>query len=360
MDLQQPDQQQPETLAPPTNFHPAELPAIPEKPTLRRFFFGDDGLRAGWSLLLFILIAAALGFLNLFLVKHFHIFPPRPKPVPGGPVREELFLRSLIGESMGLAIFILAALIMSLIERRPFRRYGFTHRRFLPDLVTGLFWGLLALSALVGTLFATHHLVFDATLLHGAPALTFGLKWLLFFFVVGLSEEFQTRGYIQYTVSRGVAGIARTMDANFRHSHAVGFWVSAFIFSVLLFMAGHLGNPGETLPGILAVGLAGTTFAFSLWRTGSLWWAIGFHTAWDWAQSFLYGVPDSGTMAQGHLFATHPTGAPLLSGATTGPEGSLFVLPTLLLVCLIIHLTLPRRAYFLTPDQRPVPPSEEL
>ena len=106
------------------------------------------------------------------------------------------------------------------------------------------------------------------------------------------------------------------------------------------------------------MGLAGAVFAFSLYRTGSLWWAIGFHTSWDWAQSFLYGVPDSGTMVQNHLYATHPFGNPLLSGATTGPEGSLLVLPTLLLVALVIHLTLPRRDYSLTPDQSPPPASE--
>ena len=332
---------------------PQPILTTPPKPTLRRLFYGDDGLRAGWSLLLFLLITAALGFAVTFLVKHFHLSPPQPKQKPGDPPRELPFLHSLIGECIGFCIFLIPAFVMSLVEKRPFRRYGFTARRALPDVLAGLFWGLLALSALVGTLFFTHHLAFDARLLNGSAIITFGLEWLLGFFVVGLSEEFTTRGYIQYTVSRGVAGIARTMNPTFRHSHAVGFWVSAFLFSVLLFMAGHLANPGETLPGILAVGLAGTTFAFSLYRTGSLWWAIGFHAAWDWAQSFLYGVPDSGTMVQGHLFATHPLGAPLLSGGTTGPEGSIFVLPTLLLVCAVIHFTLPRRQYFLTPDQSP-------
>jgi hypothetical protein len=80
----------------------------------------------------------------------------------------------------------------------------------------------------------------------------------------------------------------------------------------------------------------------SLWRTGSLWWAIGFHTSWDWAQSFLYGVPDSGLIAQYHLLATHPVGKPILSGGSTGPEGSIFIVAILVLISLIILFTLPR------------------
>ncbi len=83
-------------------------------------------------------------------------------------------------------------------------------------------------------------------------------------------------------------------------------------------------------------------FCLSLWRTGSLWWAIGFHTSWDWAQSFLYGVADSGIIAQHHLLATHPAGKSLLSGGATGPEGSIFVLAILTLIAVIILFTLPR------------------
>lgn len=83
---------------------------------------------------------------------------------------------------------------------------------------------------------------------------------------------------------------------------------------------------------MFAVGLFGLTFIFSLWRTGSLWWAIGAHTSWNWAQSFLYGVRDSGNMIRYHLLASRPIGKPLLSGGTTGPEGSIFVLPTLALL----------------------------
>jgi hypothetical protein len=158
--------------------------------------------------------------------------------------------------------------------------------------------------------------------------------------LVGLLEEYLTRGYLQYTLTRGLAGIYQAAFKT-RHSEALGFWTAAVIFSIL-FGLSHSSNPGESPIGELAAGLAGLVFCFSLWRTGSLWWAIGFHTSWDWAQSFLYGVADSGLMVQHHLLATHPVGKPILSGGATGPEGSIFIIAILALISVIILFTLPR------------------
>ena len=70
------------------------------------------------------------------------------------------------------------------------------------------------------------------------------------------------------------------------------------------------------------------------------------HTAWDWGQSFLFGVADSGIMVQHHLLATHPQGKPLLSGGTTGPEGSILVVGVLAVGSLIVFFTLPRGRYY--------------
>lgn len=90
--------------------------------------------------------------------------------------------------------------------------------------------------------------------------------------------------------------------------------------------------------GLLNVFITGILFSYALWRTGSLWWGIGMHMTWDWSQSFLYGVPDSGLLSIGRLFQTHPTGNPLLSGGPAGPEGSLLAWPVLLLLFLAIRL----------------------
>jgi hypothetical protein len=163
-----------------------------------------------------------------------------------------------------------------------------------------------------------------------------------------LLEEYLTRGYVQYTLTRGLAGLYQLVFKT-RHSKALGFWTSALILSIL-FGLGHGKNPGESPIGLLSAGLAGLVFCFSLWRTGSLWFAIGLHTSWDWGQSFLYGVADSGLMAQHHLFGTHPVGKPILSGGATGPEGSVFILAILAVFALIIVFTTPRARYGEIPE----------
>ena len=323
-----------------------DVDSLIPRPKLHRLFFGDDGLRAGWSIGL---------FLSQFTLIWIFFFSGANSAIPIE------ITPSLVVFSEGLPFFLIAiaALLMSLLERRPFARYGLTRKRMLPDFAAGLAWGLLVLSLLIGALWLAHAIRFSGVLLRPEAALFFGAKWAVAFLFVGLSEEFLFRGYLQFTLSRGIAGIVRTLSPRSPHSHAIGFWLTAFVLSGCVFAATHISNDGETPAGILAVGIAGAVFAFSLWRTGSLWWAIGFHSAWDWAQSFLYGTPDSGSLSQGRLLASHPLGARLLSGGSDGPEGSLLVIPTLLLVALVIHLTLPRRDYTLTADQAPPQPLEQ-
>ncbi|MGA7220152.1 MAG: CPBP family intramembrane glutamic endopeptidase [Candidatus Sulfotelmatobacter sp.] len=242
-----------------------------------------------------------------------------------------------------MVITVLVTWIMSKIERRPNSAYGLGGRNGVKYFFSGLAWGIVCLSLLIMVLWKAGFLVIDNRLLFGPDIFRYGAIWLLGFLLVGLLEEYLTRGYLQYTLTRGLAGVYQWAFKT-RHSMALGFWTSAVIFSIL-FGLGHGKNPGESPIGLLSAGLAAMVFCFSLWRTGSLWWAIGFHTSWDWGQSFLYGVADSGTMVQHHLLHTHPVGKPLLSGGTTGPEGSIFILGVLALVAVIIIVTLPRSEY---------------
>ena len=132
-------------------------------------------------------------------------------------------------------------------------------------------------------LWKTHLLAFDSAHLHGFTAWKYGLAWLLMFIFTGIFEESLLRGYLQYTLTRGI-----------------GFWWGALLMSIL-FGAIHGHNQGESPVGLFSAGAVGLVFCISLWYTGSLWWAIGFHAAWDWAQTFFYGTPDSGMVARGHF-----------------------------------------------------------
>src|SRR5262249_36073114 len=109
----------------------------------------------------------------------------------------------------------------------------------------------------------------------------------------------------------------------------IGFWPAALLLSAY-FGYNHYGNPEQTWLGAVNAGAGGLLFCLFRRKTGDLWMAIGFHTAWNWAESFLYGVANSGRTVPGQLLHSTASGPAWLSGGTVGPEGSL--LCTLLLI----------------------------
>jgi len=301
-----------------------------------RIFFGPDGLRAGWALLVAVVIFCALYFAIGYVLRVAHLGPhEQASPTPGAVLYSE-----------GILFLIVAATtwIMSHIENRPASTYGLGGRSRLSFLIIGALWGLLLLSLLVFALNRSGFLVIDARLLRGSDILLYALAWTPAFLVVALFEEYLFRGYLLFTLTRGFAGLYRRIGSTSR-SAVLGFWTAALIISFGFGLV-HSSNTGESPIGLFSAALISIVFCLSLWRTGSLWWAIGFHAAWDWAESFLYGVADSGVSVRFHLLATHPTGSALLSGGATGPEGSLFVIPIAVLTALVIALTLRDKAAY--------------
>ena len=328
---------------------PSEAPLADQPtayPASSPVFFGRFGLRAGYGIAIFVVAVifimafaqicaiAASGQMGQIMAARSYAQAHPQAPHPPLAIRFTPIMPLIMDGVTFAALFGLGALF-SRAERRPLRSYGVGSYR-LADLVPGAAWGLAIMAALIAVLRAGHWLVFDGQNVHGAAILTYGAAWLAAFFCVGLSEEYTFRGYVQFTLMRGVWGLAERLSAT--HTRAFAFWIAATFWSAM-FGVVHMGNGGENAFGLLQVFLAGITFAYALWRTGSLWWGIGFHMTWDWAQSFLFGVADSGNISIGRLFVTHPQGRPLLSGGTDGPEGSIFATVALLLTIAVIRFT---------------------
>jgi membrane protease YdiL (CAAX protease family) len=287
----------------------------------RSIFVGSAGIRAGWSAAIFMAIVFALSFIARLILAALHL-----RGMFGGG---ELPPTGLLASHGPFIVVVgIATFIMSRIEGKPFLSYGFVGPDKLARFLWGLLSGFVALSALIGILALGHLIVFDKVALSGAPALGYAIAWLVGFMIVGIAEETMFRGYLLFTLSRGL---------NF-------FW-AAVIMSIF-FGAIHSTNAGETPVGVFSAGVIGFVFCFSIWLTGSLYWAIGIHAAWDWAQSYLFGVADSGLRVQYHLLETHPAGNIWLSGGATGPEGSVFVFLIMLLVALGLYLTWGRTPAF--------------
>jgi uncharacterized protein len=332
----------------------SRLPSI-----VRYVFLGAEGLRPGWGLLAFALVFYSLVQAGFFAAAHLQPLPGAEAGKPEGP-RSMLPVEALMGLST-----LGATWVMAKVERRRMGSYGFGGGRKAGLFAAGFLWGVAFLGLLVGALWKAGLLGFEGRLLFGADVLRYGLVWVVGFVLVGWFEESLMRGYLQITLARGLAslyemvlgvggrvfGLGLAAGAEpcsgsevmvTERAKAVGFWTAA-VFISYLFGLSHGSNPGESPIGLVSAGLIGVVFCLSLWRTGSLWWAIGFHAAWDWAQSFVFGVADSGTMVKFHLLGTHPVGKVLLSGGATGPEGSVFILAVLTLVGAVTVWTLPGR-----------------
>jgi membrane protease YdiL (CAAX protease family) len=283
--------------------------------TLRWVFLGPNGIRAGWSIAIFLLVIGIGGGLLNLIGHALHVKKTE------GDVRP---IRLMIAELVSIALVLGAGIVMARIEKRSLWSYGLTGRHRLTNFVLGAAGGLASLSLVVGALYAGGYLVFDGVLLHGIDIPAYALTWLFIFFLVGFAEETIFRGYLQTTLTRGM-----------------GFWPGATLMS-LLFAAAHIHNKGENILGIAQVFTAGMVLCLMLRVTGSLWMSIGFHTTWDWAQSYLYGTPDSAMMMQGRLLATHAVGNIQISGGTAGPEGSVLA-PVGLIIGPLVLVWLGRR-----------------
>ena len=306
-------------------------------------FVGADGLRAGWGLLLFVFFYEAFKrFLYSLIVPHLPLAVTETPFIHAG--------RMIPLEAGALACVLAATWVLSRAEDRSVADYGLKDARAMRNFGVGALCGGALLSCLVLCLKATGALVFDGRQLFGWAAFRYSAVWLCGFLFVGFLEELWFRGYVQFTIARGVRGIFHWLGV--RRASAVGFWTAALLIS-FYFGFGHGTNPGESPLGLIAAGLMGVVWCLSLWRSGSLWWAIGFHVAWDWAESFLFGVGDSGSIIQGHLLTAHSAGRVLLSGGSTGPEGSVLVFPIIAIAACAAVSTLPRRRVSGVPAPHP-------
>ena len=293
-------------------------PAAPT--TMERVFLGADGVRSGWRaafyLALFLLFL--LGLQLLALLFHVRLVTRANMITPASLAIQEL---------LSIASAVAAALVMTRLEGRPFGEYGLPLRRGLPgNFWIGTLWGIAGITALMLLMRALGGYSFGALALSGKALITYALAWAGAFLLVAFFEEFFFRGYVQITLAQGMH-----------------FWPAALLTSAA-FGAVHLANPGEGPEGAFAVFVTGMFLCLTLRRTGNLWFAIGWHAAWDFGETFLYSVPDSGIVAPGHLLASSFHGPRWLTGGSVGPEGSVLDLVVLAALALAFDRVYRRRS----------------
>lgn len=303
-----------EPSAEPSSTPPLQAP--PYEGILHKIFLNDKGLRGGWRLLIYAAFVAALGFGGGIVLRQF-IHPVRGVFSFGYSFAYEVF---------SFLVIFGAALILSRIEGRSPGVYGLPLRRAFGELFwQGCLIGWIEISLLIGLIAAFGGYSFGGLALHGKELFRWAMLWAVFFIFVGLFEEFLFRGYTQYTLA-----------------DSIGFWPAAIVLSCL-FGAVHLGNPGEGWVGAAGVVAIGLIFALTLRRTGNLWLAVGWHASFDFGETFLYSVPNSGLVLEGHLSNASLHGPNWLTGGTVGPEGSVFSFLTMGILAIAIHFLFPAK-----------------
>jgi uncharacterized protein len=245
----------------------------------------------------------------------------------------------IVQEVILVVMVVLPAVIVARFERRTLADYGLPLRNaFGRNFWLGAAWGIAALTVLLLVLRVNGSFIFGNIGLSWKGTLWYGALWAAAMYLVGVGEEFMLRGYSQFTLTTGL-DFWKSSPVGWKRS--MGFWLAAGVLS-LVFAALHLTNPGETKLGISSVVAIGLFLAFTLYRTGSLWFAIGMHAAWNWGQTFFYGVPNSGMVAKGHLLNPTIQGPAWYSGGTAGPEGSILIFPLIALLFIVFDRAFPQ------------------
>lgn len=171
---------------------------------------------------------------------------------------------------------------------------------------------------------------FQGLAVHGVDLARWAALWGVAFLLVGFAEEFTFRGCAQATLSQ-----------------AIGFWPAAVVLSSLFGLLHLLFKQNEGWVDPISVALYGLFWCFTLRRTGSLWFAVGFHAASDYVDMVVFAEPNTGNggmAVAGHLLNVTFRGPEWLTGGPRGTEASFLVFPILAGLFWLFHILYPGRA----------------
>src|SRR5271169_206210 len=267
---------------------------------MRKIFLNSRGLRAGWRLLIFVGLFIGLGFLSNWIVPKIFQLKERAFLDPVNMISEEL---------QGLIQVLIATWIMARIERRRFLDYGIPVRNAVGrNFWVGIAWGAASTSLLVGLIAAFGGYRILGLAIHGGTLWYFAGVWIIANLLIGFAEELQFRAYLLTTLADGI-----------------GFWAAAILLSIGFGALHYFLKPHERWEDFASTGLLGLFMCFTLRRTGSLAFAIGFHAAFDLANLFVWSGQNAGEYAVGHLLDARWQGPQWLTGGLLGPEASWMV-----------------------------------
>jgi len=210
--------------------------------------------------------------------------------------------------------------VFALYEHRRADSYGLpVDRAFSPQTLEGAAAGVLMAAAV-----AVGMIVLGGMQIKGfagsAGTLTLSaFEWLGAMVCVGIAEEFWFRSYLQQTLWK-----------------SVGFWPSAIAIALIFAAEHYFFKAGENIWDVITLVSLSMLLSYSMLRTGTLWFAVGFHIAFDYLQIFVIGTPNGSEIPVGRLLDVSFNGPAWLTGGVLGTEASFLMYPAIALLWLYV------------------------
>lgn len=289
-----------------------------------------DRLRAGWRL-----IIQGVAWLTLMLVLQ-TLLGLGLRGVLSNPNQLGVAMRQAIG--MASEVLSYLALIASLVwagrflDKRPLRNFGFHFdRNWWIDLAFGLALGIVLMTAVFLFELSVGWVQISGDFVTRAGGLAFWpgiLLPVIGYVLVGLGEEWWSRGYLLKNLAEGFNG--RRLGP--LQAIAAATTLQGAIFALL-----HANNPNATVVSTVNIFLISFLLALGFILTGELAIPIGLHITWNFFQGAVFGFPVSGnSYLVGTFIGTAQRGPTLWTGGAFGPEAGLVAVGAALLGALLI------------------------
>jgi uncharacterized protein len=218
--------------------------------------------------------------------------------------------------------------LFALYERRRVDSYGLPIRiafgkRFWEGAAVGFVWpALVALGMLALGGMKIHGLAIGGGMLVASV-----IAWAAANVVVGLGEEVWFRGYLLQTLWK-----------------SLGFWPASIVIALWFASEHYFYKTGENFYDVASLIGFSLLVCYTVLRTGSLWFAVGMHAAFDFTQLFLIGTPNGSQIPVHRLLDASFAGPAWLTGGVLGTEASVLMYPLFVLVFVYVTLRYRRRA----------------
>jgi hypothetical protein len=282
--------------------------------TLKRVFIGFDGkLRAIWRAVIYF----GLGDLALFplLSRLFGLAAKLLHLSPGLTAANVA-----LGELSNFVDALICTGAFALYERRRVDSYGLpVNRAFSWQTFEGAAAGFIMAGAVAFGMITLGGMQIKGLAGSGSTLMLSALAWLGANVCVAIAEEFWFRSYLLQTLWK-----------------SIGFWPAASVIALIFAAEHYFFKTGENFWDVITLVSLSLLMSYSVLRTSTLWFAVGFHFAFDYMQLFVIGTPNGGEIPAGRLLDVRFNGPAWLTGGVLGTEASFLMYPMIALLWLYV------------------------